>query len=186
MRLQTQHDIQLALQIEKSFVPFNCQPNRPVINILHGPKTITPYVGFEILTAVVMKSSIFWDIMLKVNWHFGGTYRLYLQGRKISWARNQRESRWQADLPGSAVCWVSTDISEEHIASLLRVKKIGWANNQCGCTGVNKPWHTMCFSNLLVLYDGYWESNLRLFLAINVGAGESSHMWGSVIWLTAL
>jgi hypothetical protein len=34
---------------------------------------------------------------LNVNRRFGGTYRLYIQGRKnISWARNQRESRWQA------------------------------------------------------------------------------------------
>jgi hypothetical protein len=42
-----------------------------------------------------MKSIIFWDITpcspLSVNRRFGGTYRLYLQGRKISRARNQRE-----------------------------------------------------------------------------------------------
>jgi hypothetical protein len=35
------------------------------------------YIGFELLTTVVMKSSVFWDIMpcssLKVNRHFGGT-----------------------------------------------------------------------------------------------------------------
>jgi hypothetical protein len=43
-------------------------------------------VGFEILTAVVKKSTIFWDIgpcsPLSVNRRFGGTYRLRLQGRK--------------------------------------------------------------------------------------------------------
>jgi hypothetical protein len=43
-------------------------------------------VGFEVFTAVVMKSSIFWDIMpcspLSVRRCFGGTYRLNLQGRK--------------------------------------------------------------------------------------------------------
>jgi hypothetical protein len=48
-----------------------------------------------------VKSTIFWDITpcspLKVNRHFGGTYRLLLQGRRISRARNQRESRWQAE-----------------------------------------------------------------------------------------
>jgi hypothetical protein len=58
--------------------------------------------GFEVLTAVVMKSTIFWDITpcspLKVNRRLGGTYRLHLQGRKISRARNQRESRWQAEV----------------------------------------------------------------------------------------
>jgi hypothetical protein len=41
------------------------------------------YVGFEVLTAVVMKSTIFWDITpcspLKVTCCFGGTYRLHLQ-----------------------------------------------------------------------------------------------------------
>jgi hypothetical protein len=56
-------------------------------------------LGFEVLTAVVMKSSIFWDIKpcspLKFNRRFGGTYRLHLQGQKISRARNQRESRLQ-------------------------------------------------------------------------------------------
>jgi hypothetical protein len=43
-----------------------------------------------------MKSTIFWDITLcsplNVNRRFGGTYRLHLQGRRISWARNQQSS----------------------------------------------------------------------------------------------
>jgi hypothetical protein len=54
------------------------------------------YVGFEVLTVVVMKGTIFWDIMLcsalKVNRRFGGTYCLDLQGRRISRARNQKQS----------------------------------------------------------------------------------------------
>jgi hypothetical protein len=36
------------------------------------------YVGFEVLTAVVMKGAIFWD----VNRRFGILYRLHLQGRR--------------------------------------------------------------------------------------------------------
>jgi hypothetical protein len=59
-------------------------------------------VGFEVLRAVVMKSTIFLDItpcsLLKVKRRFGGTYRFRLQGRRISLARNQHESRWQAEL----------------------------------------------------------------------------------------
>jgi hypothetical protein len=51
-------------------------------------------VGFEVLTEVVMKSTVFWDITpcspLKATRHFGGTCRLRLQGR-ISRARYQRE-----------------------------------------------------------------------------------------------
>jgi hypothetical protein len=39
-------------------------------------------VGSEVLTAVVVKSTIFWDItpcsLLSVNRGFGGTYRLHL------------------------------------------------------------------------------------------------------------
>jgi hypothetical protein len=54
-------------------------------------------VWFEVLTAVVMKSTIFWDITpcspLSVNRRFGGTCRTHLQGQKmlVRWARNQRE-----------------------------------------------------------------------------------------------
>jgi hypothetical protein len=42
------------------------------------------FVGFEVLTAVVMKSSVFWDETLcsplKANRRFGGRYRLHLHG----------------------------------------------------------------------------------------------------------
>jgi hypothetical protein len=44
------------------------------------------YVGFKVLTVVVMKSTILWDItpcsLLSVNRRFRGIYRLHLQGRK--------------------------------------------------------------------------------------------------------
>jgi hypothetical protein len=60
-------------------------------------KTTKTYVGFEVLTAVVMKSTVFWDITpcnrLRVIRRFGGTYRLHHQGRRISRAENQREIR---------------------------------------------------------------------------------------------
>jgi hypothetical protein len=49
------------------------------------------YVGFVVLTEVVMKSTIFWGITpyspLSVNRHFGGTYRLHLHGRKNKLSR---------------------------------------------------------------------------------------------------
>jgi hypothetical protein len=41
------------------------------------------FVGFEALTAVFMKRSVFWDIMpcpVKVNRHFRRTHHLHLQG----------------------------------------------------------------------------------------------------------
>jgi hypothetical protein len=43
--------------------------------------TFYTHLGFEAITAVVMKSSIFWDItpcsLLKVNRRFGGIYHLH-------------------------------------------------------------------------------------------------------------
>jgi hypothetical protein len=45
------------------------------------------------MVPVQNKSSVFWDITpcspLSVNRRFGGSYRLHLQGRKISQARNR-------------------------------------------------------------------------------------------------
>jgi hypothetical protein len=59
------------------------------------------YVRCEVLTAVVMKSFIFWDVtpcsLLKVNQSFRGTCSLILQAERRSQARNQHESRWQAE-----------------------------------------------------------------------------------------
>jgi hypothetical protein len=53
-------------------------------------------IGFEVITAVTMKNSVFLDITLcspmKVNQCFGGTYCLHLQVWRISQARNQHEA----------------------------------------------------------------------------------------------
>jgi hypothetical protein len=69
-------------------------------------------MALEVLTAVVMKSTVLWDITpcsaLKSNRRFRGTYGLHLQGRRISQARNQSESRWQGEhfvtLKMEAIC----------------------------------------------------------------------------------
>jgi hypothetical protein len=49
-----------------------------------------------VLTEIVMKSSIFWDITpcspLKLNRHFGETYRLRIYVRRKRQARNQHEA----------------------------------------------------------------------------------------------
>jgi hypothetical protein len=54
-------------------------------------------VRFEVFTAVTMKNSVSWDVTpcrFCVNRRFGGTYRLYLHGRKIR-ERGTSVSRWQ-------------------------------------------------------------------------------------------
>jgi hypothetical protein len=68
-----------------------------------------------------MKSSVFCGITpcspLKVSRRFGKTCRLYIQGRKISHARNQRESRWQAELVSCLANIEATCSSESSVDS---------------------------------------------------------------------
>jgi hypothetical protein len=46
---------------------------------------------FDVLTAVVMKSFVFWD-MASYSPRFGGICRLHLEVRRISQGRKQREA----------------------------------------------------------------------------------------------
>jgi hypothetical protein len=51
-------------------------------------------VGVQVFSEVVMKSIIFWDVtscsLLSCNRRFGGTYRLYLQGRTDIFSKNSK------------------------------------------------------------------------------------------------
>jgi hypothetical protein len=63
----------------------------------------------NLTTAVVMKSPIFWDIMLcsplKVNRHFGGTCRLHLQ-LTFSWLHGVISQKIELYFfPGCSPCW---------------------------------------------------------------------------------
>jgi hypothetical protein len=53
-------------------------------------------VEFQVLTVVILKSSVFCDIIqfspLIINQRFGGTCHLHLQDRRISEARSQHET----------------------------------------------------------------------------------------------
>jgi hypothetical protein len=73
-------------------------------------------------TFTEVKSTIFWDIApctpLKVNRCFGVTYRIHLQGRRISGARNQRESITTAV---SAVRTARTSNLTEFMTLLLQI-----------------------------------------------------------------
>jgi hypothetical protein len=95
----------LGLMITRSSLIIKKKENISTVTIpVYPPKFKKEnYVGFEFLTAMVMKNTIFWHVTfspLKVGQLFGGTYHLHLQGR-ISLARYLCESRWQAKLP----CW---------------------------------------------------------------------------------
>lgn len=66
--------------------------------------------GLKVLTTVVMKSTVFLNIMLfccpfKVIWHFGGTSHHHLLDWRLNWARN-----WEHDptkwLTSNSLCSV--------------------------------------------------------------------------------
>jgi hypothetical protein len=76
-------------------------------------------VGFEVLTAVVIKSIIFWDMTLcsplSFNRRFSGTYRLHLQGRRNRFSKIQ-----QAQMAGriirlkmEAICSSETSVETQ-------------------------------------------------------------------------
>jgi hypothetical protein len=73
------------------------------------------YVGFEVLTAVVMKNIIFWDITpcspLIVNSRFGGTYRLHLQGRRNKFSKNPASKQVAGGGTIPAFAWRSSKIT---------------------------------------------------------------------------
>jgi hypothetical protein len=57
-------------------------------------KTLRLIGGFEILTAVIMKSTAFRAVTPCTSegaLRFGGTYRLFLQGRRVSQARKKQK-----------------------------------------------------------------------------------------------
>jgi hypothetical protein len=63
--------------------------------------------GSEVLTEMIRKSTIFWDVIrcssVQVNRRLGGTYRLHLQGRRVSREWNQqKKALWL--LP--TFCWL--------------------------------------------------------------------------------
>jgi hypothetical protein len=77
-------------------------------------KKVNFFVGFEVLTAVVMKSAIFWDITpctpLSVNRCFEGTYHLHLQGWE-NWF--SKKPAWKQ----VASCWTFFTLKMEAICS---------------------------------------------------------------------
>jgi hypothetical protein len=91
------------------------------------------YVGSEVLTAAVTKSSIFWDITpcspLKVYRCFRGICRLHLQSLRISQARNQHgkckqsaSSAYSLTLKMDTTCSSETSITFNRLHSVILQK----------------------------------------------------------------
>jgi hypothetical protein len=84
-------------------------------------------IGFEVLTPVVMKSYIFWDITqcspLKVNRHFGGICSFHLQGRRVYQARNQRKAGRKQSLAYSSTLNMEATCSSKTSADFQRTTR---------------------------------------------------------------
>jgi hypothetical protein len=83
---------------------------------------IPSIVGFEVFTAVVMKSIIFWDMTpcspLSFNRRFGGTSRLHLQGRRNRFSKTSKEAGL---LAGFAEPFSSTEDGDD-----IFLRNVGW------------------------------------------------------------
>jgi hypothetical protein len=84
-------------------------------------------VGFEVFTAVTVKSTVFWDVILcslvEVQ-HFGGTYYLQIQGRRVNQTTSKKQAENQQAVPVAYLtlwpgrwkqyihlkCWTSTGL----------------------------------------------------------------------------
>jgi hypothetical protein len=92
---------------------------------------------------VVMKNTIFWDIMLcsplKVNRRFAETYRLHLQGRKISQARNQRK-RWFLVPPKRQLTFNGLHglISQQMVPFVIILPPFSLFQSHCHCAEVQR------------------------------------------------
>jgi hypothetical protein len=121
-----------------------CHCSQPSARSFCFIKHVINCVGFEVLTAVVMKTHLLgynavWSI-LKVNRRFGETSNLHLQDRRINCARNYHEAsskqrnpfaentRIPSRLHGvisrkiEVNCWVQ-DVSVVWVVLLLRIRK---------------------------------------------------------------
>jgi hypothetical protein len=80
-------------------------------------------VEYKVITAVVMKSSIFSETapysLLKVNQCFGGTCHLHLQVQRISQARNQSEADSNEKLMGVYSSFEGRRVSKEFCMLLI-------------------------------------------------------------------
>jgi hypothetical protein len=78
---------------------YTSSPFREIFKQLQSRNSLQPDAGFKVLTAVAIKSTIYWDITpcspLKVNRRFGESFRPHLQVRRTNQARNQCESKWR-------------------------------------------------------------------------------------------
>jgi hypothetical protein len=71
-----------------------CSSEQSAKQVAFNPQT-NPYMLYELLTDVVIRSTLFWDIIsctqLKANRRFGGTFCLHLEGWSLKCVSNRQE-----------------------------------------------------------------------------------------------
>jgi hypothetical protein len=75
---------------------YRCYPKQFVSRISLNTQLIEKVVRFEVFTAVTMKNAVFWDVELYrycISRRFGGTCRLYLQGRRKEKSTSEEPER---------------------------------------------------------------------------------------------
>jgi hypothetical protein len=120
------------------------------------------------LTAVVMKSTIFWDTTLcsplKVSRRFGGSYHLHFLGRRISRARNQ----------GLCLPPAFTLVSCAAYSSTQKMEAICSPNRRLTFNGLHGA-----ISKKIVLFNIKLSSKIRLIESSPLG----SHVTGCEFWV---
>jgi hypothetical protein len=86
-------------------------------------KNIYTCTSMWIVDVLNVKFSVFWNITpcspLKGYRRFGGTYRLRFRGRRISRARNQRESKWKTKQSAQVKITLRLTVSQSVNRSVL-------------------------------------------------------------------
>jgi hypothetical protein len=88
------------------------------------------YFRFCAIKTTLERNVIFWIVTLgsseEVHWRFGGTYRLHLQGRRVSQTRNQQEAgdKQTRCLDNSSIMMMVTICSSETSVDCTSVQPI--------------------------------------------------------------
>jgi hypothetical protein len=101
-----------------------------------------------------MKNIIFWDMTpcspSSFNRHFGGTYRLQLQGRRNKFSKNQKAKKWPA-------CWTYFFDPEDGGDMFLR--NVGW-NSTDYTASYPRRWYLAL--DLCAKYNSFGFTNMEV------------------------
>jgi hypothetical protein len=200
----------------------DCNFNSGIETSFHGQVTFFPYTQsflnwYYVRFTVMCKGVSFHCAEISWRRHEHGIKRVIPLKQRL-WERStelrNQNKNWRASSSGiwrRVVHWVSTDVSEEHIASIFRVEEIGSANQRAsrwknknysnkrlsefkGDNFWSETYFLAAFVNLLMsicpfdtyfyherLYDGTLNSQIFLKFDMNCMPFEATRIWGSIL-----